>query len=71
MLVYVVQDDINGDGNTTLESVSLTEEKAQEGFKKVAAAYGLSLKTATRYISIEIWDAETGDYVCDLKPITE
>ncbi|AZV02214.1 hypothetical protein Arno18_28 [Pectobacterium phage Arno18] len=69
MLIYTIQYRYND--SLDLKAVAVTEETAQARFKELTQAYGLSLKAATRYISIEIWDAETGDYVCDLKPITE
>ncbi|QFP93771.1 hypothetical protein [Pectobacterium phage Wc4-1] len=69
MLVYAIQ--YSDDDALDLKAVALNQVDAQNRFKQLAGNYGYSLKTATRYISIEIWDGVTGEYIRDLKPITE
>lgn len=67
MQVYAIQ--VEDSDSLDLKAIVLTEDMAQERFAEIASSYGYSLKTATRYMRIEIWDASTGDYIDDLKVV--
>lgn len=49
-----------------VQAVLTSPEAAQEKFPIHAKKWGMGLKEATQYFSIEVWDTNTGEYLEDI-----